>query len=136
MNADQLLATLARRNEQLKQAGDHMAQLQARLQQQQQQAEVQLAAAHSRQQATESRAAKQQYESMKQVIQLEVGRGVEQCMLGFQHEHQAHRIHCRQTCMLHAQVCVLAGFGDVWPDPAASTQLLVAAVLHKLLHHQ
>lgn len=59
-----------------------MAQLQAQLQEQQQQAEAQLAAAHSRQQAMESRVAKQQDESMKQVIHLEVGRPVGQGMLG------------------------------------------------------
>jgi ABC-type transporter Mla subunit MlaD len=82
LNADQLLATLARRNEQLKQAEDHMAQLRAQLQQQQQQAEAQLAAAHSRQQAVQSRVAKQQDESMKQVIQLEVGRRLGQGTLG------------------------------------------------------
>lgn len=72
LNQQQLLLTLGRRNEQLKQAEASSATLQEQLQQQQQAAEAQLAAVLSRQQAHEARVAKQQDESMKQVINLEV----------------------------------------------------------------
>lgn len=71
LDAGQLLVTLARRNEQLTRAETCVAQLQEQLQQQQSQADAAQDAARSRQVAAEARAAKQQEECMKQVIQLE-----------------------------------------------------------------
>lgn len=71
LDAGQLLVTLARRNEQLSRAQARVAQLQEQLQQQQSQADAAQDAAHSRQVAADARAAKQQEECMKQVIQLE-----------------------------------------------------------------
>jgi chromosome segregation ATPase len=71
LDSGQLLVTLARRNEQLSRAEARVAQLQEQLQQQQSQAGAAQDAAHSRQVAADARAAKQQEECMKQVIQLE-----------------------------------------------------------------
>jgi hypothetical protein len=71
LDQGQLLVMLARRNEQLRKAEASVAQLQAELHQQQSRADALQQAALSRQAAVEARAAKQQDECMKQVIQLE-----------------------------------------------------------------